>query len=125
MARNREQEREHKQQWRADNRERYNTYGRDYRARNRDRFRRYDLRHRYGVTPEWYDKQKALQGGRCAVCGTTDTGDKRWGRFCIDHNHTTGAVRALLCSSCNRVLGLFKESAARLRAAADYLEKHQ
>mgnify|MGYP001576209901 CR=1 FL=1 len=40
----------------------------------------------------------------------------------IDHNHTTGAVRGLLCTQCNVGVGMLKDSPAVLRAAANYLE---
>ncbi len=42
----------------------------------------------------------------------------------IDHNHTTGAVRALLCSRCNSALGMFCEDPELMRRAISYLEKH-
>ena len=40
----------------------------------------------------------------------------------IDHCHTTGEVRALLCSTCNSMLGFAKDNPALLRAGALYLE---
>lgn len=41
----------------------------------------------------------------------------------VDHCHTSGAVRGLLCDGCNKTLGFAKDSAARLRRLADYLER--
>lgn len=52
----------------------------------------------------------------CAICGQP--------KEVLDHDHSTGAVREPLCNNCNRTLGLMADDPARLRAAADYLEKH-
>lgn len=86
------------------------------------RRRRQNLKKKYGVTPEWYEATLAAQGGGCAICKTT-TPATQYAVFCVDHNHTSGEVRALLCDPCNKSIGLMQEDAARLRAAADYLER--
>lgn len=53
----------------------------------------------------------------CAICGRADP--SHW-----DHDHQTGVWRELLCRGCNIGLGHFGDDPARLRAAADYLERH-
>jgi hypothetical protein len=42
----------------------------------------------------------------------------------VDHNHTTGKVRGLLCSSCNGALGLFKDNPEVVAAALLYLKDY-
>ena len=79
----------------------------------------YQLNKRYGITLQEYDDLLRSQGGGCAICGSEDSG---WdGRFSVDHNHDTGEVRALLCNSCNRGLGFFKDSPDVLQSAKEYL----
>ncbi len=75
----------------------------------------YLRKRRYGVTPEMYSKMQSEQDGKCALCGVS-------GKLHIDHNHSTGAVRALLCGPCNRGLGMFKEDQELLIKAIHYLE---
>jgi len=83
----------------------------------------YFLEYRYGITAERYAELLNEQGGRCAICRTDSPGGKArvW---CVDHCHNTTEVRGLLCGPCNRGLGQFKDDAARLRAAAEYLDRH-
>ncbi|GAC1646590.1 MAG: hypothetical protein NVS9B15_04750 [Acidobacteriaceae bacterium] len=57
------------------------------------------------------------QNGLCAICRKPTVG-----RLHVDHDALTGAVRALLCGSCNRAIGLFDHNPETLRAAAIYLE---
>lgn len=81
----------------------------------------YNIR-RYGITLDDFTALIERQGGGCAICGSaTPTGNH--GRLVVDHDHETGAVRGVLCGDCNAIIGLAKESAARLRAAADYIER--
>jgi hypothetical protein len=59
----------------------------------------------------------------CEACGTALIRGiqlNRWS-LCVDHDHTTGKLRGLLCNRCNRCLGLFKESPVVLRTALCYL----
>jgi hypothetical protein len=72
----------------------------------------------YGLTAEGYDALLELQGGRCAICRNRP-GKKR---FAVDHDHMTGAVRGLLCSTDNHdLLGAGYDSIAKLGAAVHYL----
>ncbi|MBC8391514.1 MAG: endonuclease VII domain-containing protein [Deltaproteobacteria bacterium] len=75
----------------------------------------------YGITIDEYYGILEKQGGKCAICGSTDSGDKRTKRFHLDHCHETGKVRGLLCASCNMGIGKFKESPDILLRASKYL----
>jgi hypothetical protein len=80
--------------------------------------RTYHLKRRYGITAKDADAMLAAQAGVCAICLRAPAGH-------VDHDHETGAVRALLCFNCNGGLGQFKDDPAVLRAAADYIEEHR
>tara|TARA_R100001086_G_scaffold244692_1_gene174766 strand:- start:493 stop:747 length:255 start_codon:yes stop_codon:yes gene_type:complete len=62
------------------------------------------------------------QRGKCAICGKPECEEKH-SVLHVDHCHTTGDVRGLLCRNCNHVLGLMKDDAALLAAAIAYLER--
>ena len=82
------------------------------------------LRHRfskYGITPIEYDRLYQIQQGRCAICKTHQT---ELGRMLsVDHNHTTGKVRGLLCDLCNSILGHAKDSVEVLETCIEYLRE--
>lgn len=60
------------------------------------------------------------QDNACAICECSD-----WGPHgpIVDHDHSTGAIRGILCTSCNLAIGIFKDNVRIIRMAADYLEK--
>jgi hypothetical protein len=73
----------------------------------------------FGLTWEEYDFLLAAQDYRCAICDCRP----RRNMLAVDHDHSTGEIRGLLCSRCNqRLLGAANDNPARLRKAADYLE---
>jgi len=78
----------------------------------------------YGINLEDYDKMLADQNDRCAIClGLDPKAAKRANKFVVDHCHSTGAVRGLLCHACNRALGNFGDSIETLENAILYLKK--
>lgn len=76
---------------------------------------------RYGITDDDYLRMVASQGGVCVICKQPETGG-RTKRLSVDHCHASKKVRGLLCGSCNRGLGSFRDDPSRLRAAAAYIE---
>jgi len=84
--------------------------------------RRSKLKNTYGLTPEQYDVMLEAQGSCCAICAAKKPGG-RTKLFFIDHCHTTGKVRGLLCMRCNTGLGLFLDNPRFLSKAIDYLRE--
>ena len=79
--------------------------------------RTYHLRRRYGISADDVDVMFATQDGLCAICRAAPA-------VHVDHDHATGAVRALLCFNCNGGLGQFKDDPYLLRMATFYVEHH-
>jgi hypothetical protein len=77
-------------------------------------------KHRYNLQPE--QKQALVEGqnNSCAICGY-EFGQKK-GDMKVDHCHTNGNVRGLLCDLCNRGLGYFKDNVDNLKSAINYLD---
>jgi Recombination endonuclease VII len=79
--------------------------------------RSYHLTRRYGITAAEAEHLLRLQRGLCAICKAAPAAH-------VDHDHATGAVRALLCFNCNGGLGQFKDDPELLHAAAYYVQFH-
>lgn len=108
-------------------RETHNLRYRNYRARKGfDYVKDSNLRSTFGISLSDYLSIKDAQGGKCAICGEHETTKHQRGiinQLAVDHDHTTGKVRGLLCQQCNRSLGLLKDNVEVLRQAISYLER--
>lgn len=87
-----------------------------YRLRNPNLHRIYTLK-KYGLTIDDYEALLKEQKGVCAFC-KGDSNDKN---MHVDHDHSTGKVRGILCGKCNRGLGYLGDDPQRLQAGIDYL----
>lgn len=90
--------------------------------------RKWRLWSRYRITSEFYTSLYESQSGRCKICGVAK---KSWAfhdvktrkdYLVVDHEHSSGVVRGLLCVNCNCALGHFKDNPANLAQALTYLE---
>lgn len=97
---------------------------RAFRKKHPDYEARMNIQKLYGLSWGEYNKLLEEQGGLCAICRKPQyTG--RVKRLSVDHNHKTKKIRGLLCSHCNRAIGLFMESVEILRQAIEYLRKYE
>jgi hypothetical protein len=107
--------------WAKRNPERVKRNGKAWRANNPHRHkrnRRQEQVRKYGLTLADYEAMKARQQGRCAICKRTQEAN-----LGVDHCHTTGRVRGLLCHDCNRMLGFARDNPQTLATAAKYLKE--
>ncbi len=77
--------------------------------------RKRHLKHKYNIESEVYDEMLEKQKGKCGICNSV------FEIYCVDHNHETGKIRGLLCSSCNKGLGMFTDDIEKLKRAIKYL----
>ncbi len=88
-----------------------------------------NLKQHYGITSECYQVMFIAQKGVCAACGqpetTIDYRTKQLKNLQVDHCHTTGKVRALICKECNNALGLLHDDPERIHLLLRYANLHQ
>jgi recombination endonuclease VII len=65
----------------------------------------------YKLTVEKYDAILAYQNGVCYACQQPEPVKGR--RLSVDHDHSTGLVRGLLCSRCNPIIGKLERAFLR------------
>ncbi len=102
-----------------------------WRLKNKDKIskrkRNSNLIKNYGITTEKYNEMFKNQDGLCAICYKAETltykGTLK--HLCVDHDHNTGKVRALLCNCCNIGIENLKENEELLLNAINYLKKHK
>jgi nitrate/TMAO reductase-like tetraheme cytochrome c subunit len=83
------------------------------------------LQQRYNMSENEYNARLLAQDNQCLLCGV-EFNHKDFGPDSpvVDHCHTHGHVRGILCNECNRGLGYFHDNPAALRAAALYIEEN-
>lgn len=134
-VRNKDKIAKYQKAWRLANVEKLRKWNREYHQRNppkkrtpeqnRRYYRAYHrnvyLQKKFGITESDYEVMVATQGGKCAICGTTEPRGNGHKKFHVDHCHRTGLVRGLLCSRCNLGLGAFLDDVSVLQRAIEYL----
>lgn len=95
--------------------------GAKYRSANRKSIRLKNRVSRYSISFQYLQEIWDRQDGACAICGVKF---KSIDHCKIDHDHSTGLVRGLLCGSCNTGIGLFKDDINLLSGAIKYLTDH-
>lgn len=97
-----------------------------YKELDRALNRKYNVT-KYGLTEEQYQEMFKAQNGLCKICNNPEIiTDKRVNgpkRLSIDHCHTTGKIRGLLCRNCNIGIGNLKHNPEFLRRAALHCEE--
>ena len=100
--------------------EKVRAKGRQRHIDNPNKSRKQNLKINYGITLEDYEIMYSKQSGKCLICNSFKN-DKGKDGLVVDHCHTKGHVRGLLCFECNTGLGRFKDNIILLENAIKYL----
>lgn len=76
------------------------------------------IKKEYGLSADQVDEMLKQQENKCSICCVDILG-----KYHIDHCHSSGKVRGLLCSKCNQAIGLLDEDQSKIQSAADYLKR--
>ena len=89
--------------WRKKNPNYYKTYYKNNREKRQVSIRKSKLKAKYNISIEEYDELLREQKDCCVICGVHQSKLRK--RLAVDHRHSDGKVRGLLCIKCNRLLG--------------------
>ena len=111
----------HKEKMNAMNKEYYLKHKEKILSQHRAYHKKYDLKHRYGIDREFFNNLLLAQNNRCAICNKPfDLSNPK--SIHIDHDHSTGKIRGILCRDCNIAIGIFKDNPEYAYNASIYLE---
>jgi hypothetical protein len=121
---------EENKQYRLDNIEYIKERNRQHYLDNKEevclKTRNNELKRLFGITLKDKQKRQKEQKDLCPLCGKEETvKDHRTGKvrlLAVDHNHTTGVVRDLLCFKCNTA---YERYEAYKEQFESYFEKHK
>lgn len=99
------------------NRDKRIAYAKEYRKKYKDKTRNTNLKTRYGIDSDQYEKIKKIQLSKCGICHKKEYDLKKI--LFVDHCHNTNKVRGLLCDNCNKFLGFYEK---HCKAANSYLQ---
>lgn len=104
-------------------------YAKEYRKLNERKVRSSSLKKSFGITLDQYESMAEKQKYRCAICGeeekTVNSFNGKKNNLSVDHCHSTGKIRGLLCSRCNTAIGYFNDSIPVIEKAIRYIKYHE
>jgi hypothetical protein len=95
---------------------------REYYHANREKYFEHQLQRNYGIGITEFVVMLEAQGHKCWICRSDFGYSKATNGPCVDHCHTTGRVRGLLCGGCNTGIGLLNEDPTAFTRAIAYLD---
>ena len=101
------------------------SHGLSYSCKDCEQKRSKDAHYRcrYGISEEQRKELINKQDNKCACCGS-EFNDTARGRPVIDHCHSSGQVRDIICDRCNITLGLIGDDTGLAKKLIDYLARH-
>lgn len=126
MLTNKEKKALYDKQRRENNPEYYSRKAMEWSKRNREKVlissRKNWIKTKYGISIDEYNQKLTQQNNCCAICEKHESTFQR--RLAVDHDHTTGKVRDLLCTKCNLAFGYVDENPEILQKMIIYANRH-
>lgn len=96
----------------------------EFRKNNPDKIKGYVLKKSYGISLEKYQEMLEQQGHVCAICKKPEqvVAKGKIKALAVDHDHSTGEIRGLLCQACNKALGLLNDDISLFQESINYLQ---
>jgi hypothetical protein len=120
QERNKEYRSKYIEQYNIDNKTSLTEYRKIHYNNRKLIVRDYQLQRKYNISLDEYNKILESQNNVCFICKKPE---QKQTNLAVDHCHTTGKVRGLLCTKCNTTIGLMDESIENLQSAINYLDK--
>ena len=119
-SKNKDKEKATREIYYSKNKESILARNKKYNKENPDKRKSAILKYEYGITLDQYNEMFRAQEGKCAICQRHQNELTR--TLCVDHDHKTNKVRALLCLTCNTDVSVVEN---RLEEMTKYLNKHR
>lgn len=122
---------EHKQQLKKCASEHYyknkgkkKRYAKKYREEHKEEDFEWRIKRNFGLSKDDWNILFSKQSGCCAICGKHQKDLRR--KLGIDHNHSTGQIRGLLCNPCNAAIGSLRADSGieLLQKAIEYIKDY-
>lgn len=107
----------YKKDWLKKNPDKPTEYSKKYNDKTKEKRQKWQREYLYDLTHEQFEAMLTEQDNKCALCSRSFDEAKIF----VDHCHSVGNVRGLLCPACNTALGLIKDDLSWLEKAKKYL----
>ena len=108
--------------WRYKNKSYIRQKAKNWKLNNPEKMFAIEIKRTYGISLDFYKNLLEKQNHCCAICFQKETSKN--GRLFIDHDHSTGQVRGLLCLKCNTILGMARDNPQVLISCIKYLSEN-
>lgn len=102
-----------------ENRKSKQERSKSWQARKPESILKKRLKKYYGITVEQFEAMYSAQDGTCKICNRACPSGRR---LSVDHDHSNGQIRGLLCMKCNKGLGSFEDNKENMARAISYLK---
>ena len=107
-----------------ENKEKIKERNKKWKNKNKEKIRDQNLKRMYGISSLDYENILESQHGKCCICLIHWTQTKENRKLVVDHCHTTGKIRGLLCMNCNKSLGFLKDNKEIISNMLIYISKN-